>query len=95
MAKNAVGMARACEEYGAKFFENGASPSGVLEHPSTIKNPDKLRESWNSLFQGSGNSHRVAVLEEGLSFKPISISPNEAQFLETRKFQIDEIARIF
>ena len=95
MAKNAVGMALACEEYGAKFFENGASPSGVLEHPSTIKNPDKLRESWNSLFQGSGNSHRVAVLEEGLSFKPISISPNEAQFLETRKFQIDEIARIF
>ena len=95
MAKNAVGMALACEEYGAKFFENGASPSGVLEHPSTIKNPDKLRESWNSLFQGSSNSHRVAVLEEGLSFKPISISPNEAQFLETRKFQIDEIARIF
>ena len=95
MAKNAVGMALACEEYGAKFFENGASPSGVLEHPSTIKNPDKLRESWNSLFQGSGNSHRVAVLEEGLTFKPIAISPNEAQFLETRKFQIDEIARIF
>ncbi|MFR1178943.1 MAG: phage portal protein [Bacilli bacterium] len=95
MAKNAVGMALACEEYGAKFFENGASPSGVLEHPSIIKNPDKLRESWNSLFQGSGNSHRVAVLEEGLTFKPIAISPNEAQFLETRKFQIDEIARIF
>ena len=65
MAKNAVGMALACEEYGAKFFENGASPSGVLEHPSTIKNPDKLRESWNSLFQGSSNSHRVAVLEIG------------------------------
>ena len=95
MAKNAVGMALACEEYGAKFFENGASPSGVLEHPSTIKNPDKLRESWNSLFQGSSNSHRICVLEEGLAFKPISISPNEAQFLETRKFQIDEIARIF
>ena len=95
MAKNAVGMALACEEYGAKFFENGASPSGVLEHPSTIKNPDKLRESWNSIFKGSGNSHRVAVLEEGLTFKPIAISPNEAQFLETRKFQIDEIARIF
>ena len=95
MAKNAVGMALACEEYGAKFFENGASPSGVLEHPSIIKNPDKLRESWNSLFQGSGNSHRVAVLEEGLTFKPIAISPEQAQFLETRKFQIDEIARIF
>lgn len=95
MAKNAIGMALATEEYGAKFFENGASPSGVLEHPGTIKDPDRLRESWNSLFKGSGNSHKVAVLEEGLSFKPIAISPNEAQFLETRKFQIDEIARIF
>ena len=95
MAKNAIGMALATEEYDAKFFENGASPSGVLEHPGTIKDPDRLRESWNSLFKGSGNSHKVAVLEEGLTFKPIAISPNEAQFLETRKFQIDEIARIF
>lgn len=95
MAKNAIGMALATEEYGAKSFENGASPSGVLEHPGTIKDPERLRESWNSLFKGSGNSHKVAVLEEGLSFKPIAISPNEAQFLETRKFQIDKIARIF
>lgn len=95
MARNAIGMAMACEEYGAKFFANGASPSGVLEHPSTIKNPDKLRESWNSLFKGSSNSHQIAVLEEGLKYQPISISPNEAQFLETRKFQINEIARIF
>ena len=95
MARNAIGMAMACEEYGAKFFANGASPSGVLEHPSTIKNPDKLGESWNSLFKGSSNSHQIAVLEEGLKYQPISISPNEAQFLETRKFQINEIARIF
>ncbi len=95
MARNAIGMAMACEEYGAKFFANGASPSGVLEHPSTIKNPDKLRESWNSLFKGSSNSHRIAVLEEGLKYRPISISPNEAQFLETRKFQINKIALMF
>lgn len=95
MAKNAIGMALATEEYGAKFFANGASPSGVLEHPENIKDPDRLRESWNTLFQGSGNSHKIAVLEEGLKYQPIGISPNEAQFLETRKFQIDEIARIF
>ena len=95
MAKNAIGMALATEEYGAKFFANGASPSGVLEHPGNIKDPDRLRESWNTLFQGSGNSHKIAVLEEGLKYQPIGISPNEAQFLETRKFQIDEIARIF
>ena len=95
MAKNAIGMAMACEEYGAKFFANGASLSGVLEHPGNIKDPTKLRESWNSLFQGSSNSHKIAILEEGLKYQPIGISPNEAQFLETRKFQIDEIARIF
>ena len=85
----------AAEEYGSKFYTNGASPSGVLEHPGTLKDPSKVRDSWNAAFAGSGNSHRVAVLEEGLKYTPISISPNEAQFLETRKFQIDEIARIF
>ena len=95
MAKNAIGMAIACEEYGAKFFANGAAPSGVLEHPGTIKDPSRVRESWQSTFGGSANANKVAVLEEGMKYTPISISPNEAQFLETRKFQIDEIARIF
>ena len=95
MAKNAIGLAIATEEYGAKFFANGAAPSGVLEHPGTIKDPARLRENWNSTFGGSANSGKVAVLEEGMKYTPISISPNEAQFLETRKFQIDEIARIF
>ena len=95
MAKNAIGMAIACEEYGAKFFANGAAPSGVLEHPGTIKDPSRVRDSWQATFGGSANANKVAVLEEGMKYTPISISPNEAQFLETRKFQIDEIARIF
>lgn len=95
MAKNAIGMAIACEEYGAKFFANGAAPGGVLEHPGVVKDPAKVRESWNSVYQGSTNSHRVAVLEEGMKYQPIGISPEQAQFLETRKFQINEIARIF
>lgn len=95
MAKNAIGLAIAAEEYGSKFYANGAAPSGVLEHPGTLKDPSKVRESWNAAFGGSSNSHRVAVLEEGLKYTPISINPSEAQFLETRKFQIDEIARIF
>lgn len=95
MAKNAIGLAIATEEYGAKFFANGAAPSGVLEHPGTIKDPSRLRENWNSTFGGSDNSGKVAVLEEGMKYTPISISPEQAQFLETRKFQIDEIARIF
>ena len=95
MAKNAIGLAIATEEYGAKFFANGAAPSGVLEHPGTIKDPAKVRESWNTTFGGSGNAGKVAVLEEGMKYTPISISPEQAQFLETRKFQINEIARIF
>ncbi len=95
MAKNAIGLAIAAEEYGSKFYANGAAPSGVLEHPGTIKDPSKVRESWTQTFGGSANANKVAVLEEGMKYTPISISPNEAQFLETRKFQINEIARIF
>ena len=94
MAKNAIGLSIATEEYGAKFFANGATPGGLLEYPGTVKNPDAIRESWNKGFSGS-NSHKVAILEEGMHYTPISISPEQAQFLETRKFQIDEIARIF
>ena len=96
MAKNSIGMALATEEYGATFFANGANPGGVLEHPGVIKpeQADRLRESWQSQF-GGANAHKVAVLEEGLKFHQMSIPPEQAQFLETRKFQINEIARIF
>ena len=95
MAKQAIGMGLACDEFGAAFFQNGAQPGGVLEHPNVLKDPKRVRESWNAIYQGSRNAHRIAVLEEGMTYKPISISPEQAQFLETRKFQIDEIARIF
>ena len=96
MAKNAVGLALATEDYGATFFANGANPGGVLEHPGVIKpeQADRLRERWQSQF-GGANAHKVAVLEEGLKFHQMSIPPEQAQFLETRKFQINEIARIF
>lgn len=94
MAKNAIGLAVACDEYGASFFANGASPSAVLEHPGVIKNPERVREAWHRAY-GSGNAHRTAILEEGMKYTPISIPNNEAQFLETRKFQIEEIARLY
>ena len=94
MAKNALGISLACEEYGASFFANGASPSGILEHPGVIKDPEKIRNAWQYAY-GSGNSHKVAVLEEGMKYQPIAIPNNEAQFLETRKFQIEEIARLY
>ena len=95
MAKNAVGMTLACEEYGAGFFENGATPGGVLEHPGVLKDPAKVRESWHAVYGGSKNAGKVAVLEEGMKYQQIGIPPEEAQFLETRKFQVDEIARLY
>lgn len=95
MAKNAVGMTLACEEYGASFFANGANPGGVLEHPGVLKDLSKVRESWNSVYRGVNNAHKIAVLEEGMKYQQIGIPPEEAQFLETRKFQINEIARLY
>lgn len=95
MAKNAVGMTLACEEYGASFFANGANPGGVLEHPGVLKDPSRVRESWNSVYRGVNNAHKIAVLEEGMKYQQIGIPPEEAQFLETRKFQINEIARLY
>ena len=95
LEKNAVGLGIAAEEYGSKFFQNGARPSGVLTHPNTVKDLKRLRESWNAAYGGSGNSGKVAVLEEAMTFTPISMPNNEAQFLETRKFQVAEICRIY
>ena len=94
-AREAVGLSLATEEYGAKFFGNGARPGGVLEHPGILKDPEKLRESWNKVYKGTRNSHKVAVLEEGMKYHTIGIAPEDAQFLETRKYQVNEICRIF
>ena len=95
LEKAAIGLGIAAEEYGSKFLQNGARPSGILTHPNTVKDPAALRASWNAAYGGSGNASRVAVLEEGMTFVPLSMPNNEAQFLETRKFQVTEICRIF
>ena len=95
LERNAIGLGLAAEEYGGKFFANGARPSGVLTHPNTVKDPKRLRESWNGAYGGSANANKVCILEEGVTYTPISIPNSEAQFLETRKFQVEEICRIF
>ena len=95
LEKNAIGLGIAAEEYGSRFFQNGARPSGVLTHPNTIKDPARLRANWNATYGGSANGSKVAILEENMHFTPISMPNNEAQFLETRKFQVEEICRIF
>ena len=94
MAKNALGISIACEKYGASFFGNGANPSGTLEHPGVLKDPEKLRKAWEQAY-GGANNHRIAVLEEGMKYKPVTIPNNDSQFLETRKFQVEEIARLY
>lgn len=88
MAKNAIGMTLATENYGASFFKNGANP-GIL------KDPKRVRDSWNAVYNGVTNAHKVAVLEEGMKYTQVGIPPEEAQFLQTRKFQINEIARLY
>ena len=95
LERNAIGLGLAAEEYGGKFFANGARPSGILTHPNTVKDPKRLRESWNAAYGGSANANKVCILEEGMTYAPISIPNSEAQFLETRKFQVEEICRIF
>ena len=98
MARNAVALAMSAEEFGSKFFSNGARPGGVLEHPGAFKDPDKvdrLRKQWEDLHGGSENSNKVAILEEGMTWHEIGTPPEDAQFLQTRSFQVAEIARIY
>lgn len=95
MMKNALGSELAVENYGSAFFRNGAQPSGVLEHPGVLKDPAKIRENWTKVYGGANNAHRVALLEEGMTYKPISLPPEDSQFLSTRQFGVEEICRIF
>lgn len=95
MMKNSLGTSIAVDKYGSSFFKNGAQPSGVLEHPGVVKNPNRIRDSWEAAYGGAANAHRVAVLEEGMAYKPISLPPEDSQFLETKQFSVTEICRIF
>ena len=95
LMKTTLGLTLAAEEYGSKVFSNGATPSGVLTHPGRPKNLEAVRQSWNKAYGGSANAGKVAVLEEGMKFERIAMPNNEAQFLETRKFQVSEICRIY
>lgn len=95
MMKNSLGTTLAVEKYGSAFFKNGAQPAGVLEHPGVLKDPGKIRENWMNAYGGASNAHKVAVLEEGMQYKPISLPPEDSQFLSTREFGVEEICRIF
>jgi HK97 family phage portal protein len=95
--KQAAGLGLATEEFGSRFFSNGARPGMILKHPGHLSDKayTRLLESMVEGHQGLSNSHRTKILEEGMDLTTIGIPPNEAQFLETRKFQVQEIARIY
>lgn len=96
-AKQAVGLSLAAEEYGARYYSNGARPGLILKHPGVLKDAAaaRLKAQFANEHQGLSNAHKTKVLEEGMDVVQIGIPNNEAQFLETRKFQVTEIARIY
>lgn len=96
--KNSIGLAQAAETFGAAFFQNASRPAGYLKMPTHLKDEaavKRLRESWDLMQGGSNNAGRTAILENGVEFVPISIKPEDAQFLMTRQFQVIEVARMF
>lgn len=103
--REAIGLGQAAQRFGAKLFGSGSMLSGVLTHPGRLRRkadkPDddspveKLRRQWRQLYGGLENSGQVAILEEGMKFETVGIPPEDSQFLQTRRFQIADIARVF
>lgn len=94
MARKSLGLAMAMETFGSKYFGDGTHPSGIITHPLAIKN-DNLRKALTESYAGLGKSHRLMLLEEGMDYKSVGIPPEDSQFLESRQFQIPEVARWF
>lgn len=96
-AMNALGVAAAAEEFGGRYFANGSRPSIILKHPGKLSQEgfERLRASFANAWQGLENAHRVNILEEGITPEVVGIPPEEAQFLETRQYQTQEIARLY
>jgi HK97 family phage portal protein len=94
--RETIGLSIAAQNHGAAVFSNGARPGGVLTHPSKLseESAKRLRENWDAAY-GGGNAGRTAVLEDGMTFTTVSMTNSDAQYLETRKFQVEDIARIF
>lgn len=97
LARNAIGLSVAAEKFGSKFFQNGAVPGLALRHPKQLGDDafKHLTESWNENYKGADNAHKFVILEEDMSIEKIGIPPDDAQFIETRRFQLGEIARMF
>lgn len=95
-AREAIGLALAAEKFGGQLFRNGAKASGILEHPGKLSEEahKRLKQSFDLSLSGE-HAHETAILEEGMKYEKISMTPEDSQFLETRKYQRSEIASIF
>jgi len=97
LAAQAIGLAAAAQEYGARLFKNDSRPGGYLRHPKTMSKVayERLKTGWLEAHQGLTQAHRMAILEEGTEWQQVGINPDDAQFLESRKFSVTEVARMF
>ncbi len=95
LAREAIGLGLAAEEFGARFFSNDARPSFFIKHPQSLSDTAyaRLKEHWADEHQGVSRSHLHDILEEGMDIQQVGIPPEDAQFLQTRRFQVEEIAR--
>mgnify|MGYP000039952368 CR=1 FL=1 len=95
--RESIGLGLAAENYGSTFFGNSAKPSGVLTYPNHLDDPgvERLKKEWNAAHGGPRNANTVAVLEDGMKWEQMGMNNSDSQFLETRKFQISDVARIF
>lgn len=95
--RRAIGLGLVLDQYSESFFENGARPGVVLEYPGQLKDKarDNIVESWNERHAGPENAHKVTILEEGMKLHDFGIPPEDAQMLQSKKYQAEEIARMF
>jgi HK97 family phage portal protein len=95
--RQGLGLTAATEGYGAKYFDGGSNHKGVFQHPATMSPQAQanFRESIRAMHGGVENAHELLILEEGMTFNATTIPPEEAQFLQTRRFQVEDIARMF
>jgi len=95
--RNAIGLALGAEEFGSSLFKRGVRPSGVIEMDKSLSETayKRLRDSISSEYGGSQNAAKTLILEDGGKWKQMSMTPEDAQFIDTRKFQLEEIARLF
>lgn len=96
-ARESVGLGLAAEQYAARVYSQDGRPRGVLEHPGNLSEPaqKRLKASWQETYAGLQNAHKVAILEEGMKFAPISVSPEDAQMIASREFSVEDVCRWF